>query len=214
MGVWQRHRHSCAAHAVAAGADAGLAGRARPCDRRSGDDTVCGRAAERIVVLGAGGRIHPLGRGSCAGRTAVGIHRHYVRLVCAGQYADAHRNGVPAGRVRIRVPCRGHVPYRRPAQAAHIRSGRGHRRTVLHPCGGRRTAAAVRADRRVPDVPAVRAPQARHAVAYSGSCRLCGGPYARQCGALRRFGHVASTVRRHHSANVIRQRVAGVAEPA
>ena len=95
------------------------------------------RAAERIVVLGAGGRIHPLGRGSCAGRTAVGIHRHYVRLVCAGQYADAYRNGVPAGRVRIRVPCRGHVPYRRPAQAAHIRSGRGHRRTVLHPCGGR-----------------------------------------------------------------------------
>lgn len=54
----------------------------------------------------------------------------------------------------------------------------------------------------------------RHAVAYSGSCRLCGGPYARQCGALRRFGHVASTVRRHHGANVIRQRVAGVAEPA
>lgn len=137
VGVWQRHRHSCAAHAVAAGADAGLVGHARPCDRRFGDDTVCGRAAERIVVLGAGGRIHPLGRGSCAGRTAVGIHRHYVRLVCAGQYADAYRNGVPAGSVRIRVPCRGHVPYRRPAQAAHIRSGRGHRRTVLHPCGGR-----------------------------------------------------------------------------
>lgn len=43
VGVWQRHRHSCAAHAVAAGADAGLVGHARPCDRRFGDDTVCGR---------------------------------------------------------------------------------------------------------------------------------------------------------------------------
>ena len=60
VGVWQRHRHSCAAHAVAAGADAGSSlvtlGHVTAALAMI---IVCGRAAERIVVLGAGGRIHP-----------------------------------------------------------------------------------------------------------------------------------------------------------